>query len=69
MLFRSAPLITENGLGIAVDSLDQIHEAVSALTPEVYRQMAENVRAMGEKVRGGYFFRTAAERAISDLKR
>lgn len=64
-----APLITENGLGIAVDSLDQIDAAVRALTPDAYCQMAENVHAMGEKIRSGYFFRTAAERAISDLKR
>jgi glycosyltransferase involved in cell wall biosynthesis len=64
-----ATLITDKGLGIAVDSLDQIDEKVRGLTPEAYRQMAENVRAMGEKIRGGYFFRTAAERAISDLKR
>ena len=64
-----APLITENGLGIAVDSLDQIHEEVKKLTPEDYRQMADKVHAMGDKIRGGYFFRTAAERAISDLKR
>ncbi|MBQ7416128.1 MAG: hypothetical protein IJW14_03705 [Oscillospiraceae bacterium] len=64
-----APLITENGLGIAVDSLDQIADAVGKLSPEDYEKMAENVHAMGKKLRGGHFFRTAAQQAINDLKR
>ena len=64
-----APLITENGLGIAVESLDQIHAAVSSLSQKEYQTMAENVHAMGERIRCGYFFRTAAEQAIKELKR
>ena len=64
-----ASLITENGLGIAVDSLDQIADAVGKLSAEDYQKMAENVHAMGEKLRGGYFFRTAAQQSINDLKR
>lgn len=63
-----APFITENGLGIAVDSLNQIDEAVRQLSPEDYQQMAEKVHAMGGKIRGGQFFRAAAEQAINDLK-
>lgn len=64
-----AGFITENGLGIAVDSLDQIDEAVRGLSQADYQKMAENVHAMGEKVRGGHFFRTAAQQAINELKR
>ena len=64
-----APFITGGGLGIAVDSLDQIPQAVSRLSLADYEAMAANVRAMGEKVRGGGFFRSAAEQAINDLKR
>lgn len=64
-----AGFITENGLGIAVDSLDQIHDAVQQLSQTDYEKMAANVRVMGEKIRSGHFFRTAAEQAINDLKR
>lgn len=64
-----ADFVTENGLGLAVDSLDQIAEAVGNLTEADYAAMAANVRQMGEKIRGGGFFRTAAEHAINDLKR
>ena len=64
-----AGFITENGLGIAVDSLDQIHDAVQKLSRTEYEKMAANVRTMGEKIRCGAFFRTAAEQAIKELKR
>lgn len=64
-----AGFITENGLGIAVDALDQIHEAVSGISQADYEKMAANVRTVGEKIRGGHFFRTAAEQAIKELKR
>ena len=64
-----AGFITENGLGIAVDALDQIHEEVRGITQADYQKMTENVRTVGEKIRSGYFFRTAAEQAIKDLRR
>lgn len=63
-----AGFVTENGLGIAVDCLSQIEDAVGKLSEAEYRQMAANVHAMGEKIRGGCFFRTAAEEAIAALK-
>lgn len=59
-----AVFVKENGLGITVDRLDQIDSAVRDLTPEQYAQMSANVHAMGEKIRNGYFFRTAAETAL-----
>ena len=62
-----AGFITENGLGIAVDSLDQIHEKTQALTAQQYSEMAQNVRQMGEKIREGRFFQAAAEKAIESL--
>ena len=64
-----AGFITENGLGLVVDSLDQIQRAVSKLSPEDYDKMTANVRVVGQKIRSGHFFRTAAEQAINDLKR
>lgn len=59
-----APFVKDNGLGITVDRLDQIDAAVRALTAEQYAQMTANVHAMGEKIRTGYFFRTAALAAL-----
>jgi hypothetical protein len=59
--------ITENGLGIAVDSLSQIDAAVRNLSQSDYQRLAANVHAMGEKIREGVFFRTAAETALAGL--
>lgn len=63
-----AVLVKENNLGITVDSLDQIDAAVRSLTAEEYAAMAANARAMGEKIRTGHFFHTAAQTAIDALK-
>lgn len=62
-----AGFITEKGLGIAVDSLNQIDEAVQRISSSEYEKMAENARKMGEKIRNGHFFRTAAEEAVNGL--
>lgn len=62
-----AGFITENGLGIAVDSLSQIDAAVRGLSRTEYDRMAANAHVMGEKIRNGHFFRAAAQKAISDL--
>ena len=59
-----ASFVKENGLGITVDRLDRIDAAVRALSPQEYAQMTANARAMGEKIRNGYFFRTAAKAAL-----
>ena len=59
-----ASFVKDNGLGITVDRLDQIDSAVRSLSPREYEQMTANVHTMGEKIRNGYFFRTAAETAL-----
>lgn len=59
-----ASFVKDNGLGITVDRLDQIDAAVRSLSAREYEQMTANVRTMGEKIRNGYFFRTAAETAL-----
>ncbi len=64
-----AGVIQEQGLGIAVDSLDQIPQRIQSITPEQYRQMCENVRCVGQKLREGRFFQTAARKAMDALKK
>lgn len=63
-----APFIQQNHLGITVDSLSEIREKVANITPEDYAAMAQNARAMGERLRQGDSFRTAAQAAIDSLK-
>ncbi len=60
-----APFIEEHGIGICVDTLENLGEVLEKVTPEDYRRMRENVRAMSDKIASGYFFRTA----FTDLTR
>lgn len=59
-----ATFVKENGLGITVDRLDQIDAVVRGLSSEEYARMSANARSMGEKIRNGHFFRTAAQAAL-----
>jgi hypothetical protein len=63
-----AGFVLENNLGILVDSLAEIQEKAAQLTPAQYAAMAENARRMGEQLRQGHRFRTAAQIAIDGLK-
>lgn len=62
-----AELVQREKLGFVVDSLNQISGRIAGLTPADYAQMCQNARKMGEKIRGGGFFRAAAEQAIKEL--
>lgn len=62
-----AGFITANNLGIAVDSLNDIHAAVQTITAADYEKMAANARQMGEKIRSGQFFTAAAQKALGEI--
>ena len=62
-----APFVTGNKLGIAVDSLKDIDDVISGITPEQYQAMRGNVRAMQLKVSAGDFARNAITRALDLL--
>lgn len=62
-----APFITENGLGLAVDSLEELPALFDALTEEDYRRMVEQAAAYGEQLRDGGFMRRAAEAAVKKI--
>lgn len=57
-----APFITENGLGISVDSLEQLPQRLGQLSSEEYRCLADNAAQFGAKLREGMFIRRAVER-------
>ena len=54
-----APFIEENGIGICVDTLENLGEVLEKVTLEDYKRMQKNVKAMSDKISSGYFFRTA----------
>ena len=54
-----APFVEEHGIGICVDTLENLGDVLDKVTPEEYLRMQENAKAMSEKIASGYFFRTA----------
>jgi hypothetical protein len=54
-----ADFVEKNGVGITVDSLLDIGEAIDRLSDKEYAEMLERTRKMGEKLREGYFLKKA----------
>lgn len=62
-----APFITENGLGLAVDSLEELPALFDTLTAEDYHRMVAQATEYGARLRGGDFMRCAAETAAKQI--
>lgn len=62
-----APFITQNGLGIAVDSLEQLNSVLPSISEEQYKQMRQNVLAMAERLAAGKFAEAAIGNAATIL--
>jgi hypothetical protein len=54
-----APFITENGVGLAVDSLAQLPALLAALTDEEYAAMRQKAAEFGARLRQGDYIRRA----------
>lgn len=54
-----APFIEKNHVGLLVESLLDIGEAIDNISDEEYMVMVENTKMIGEKLRSGYFFKEA----------
>jgi glycosyltransferase involved in cell wall biosynthesis len=57
-----ADFVRKNDVGIIVDGLEKIDEALAKVTPERYAEMRRNALSMSEKLREGYYI----EKSISD---
>ena len=59
-----APFIIENGLGLAVESLEELPALFDTLAQEDYRRMAAQAAAYGARLRNGDFMRRAVEKTL-----
>ena len=60
--------VEENGLGIVVDSIENLQETLKGITDEQYRDMKKNVLAMAVKLNSGYFLKRAIARCEAILE-
>ncbi len=51
--------IVNNGLGIAIDSLEELNEENSNISEYEYKVMCENTQKIGELIRSGHYLKTA----------
>ena len=64
-----APFVVQNGLGIAVSSLNELPEALAQIDESQYEEMTKNAARWGERIRKGYFFRNAYAQALELLSK
>ena len=59
-----AEFVTKNGIGLTVKSLSEISEAIGKLSEDTYAMMVENVRAVGKRLRDGYYTKKTVQEVI-----
>lgn len=65
----SEKIITENGLGIIVDSIDEAMERVEKMSDEEYHEMALRVKKFSQLLRNGYFAKRLLINAVHEVLR
>lgn len=59
-----AEFVEKNKVGITVNSLRDISSALKSVSDEEYQEMVKNASYIGEKMRQGYYFKTAMDKAL-----
>ena len=62
-----APIIEKEGVGITINSLEELDSILSHLSQEDLAKMKENAFKMAEKLNQGYFLRKAIQTALEAL--
>lgn len=63
-----ADFVTRHGIGLTVDTLDEINSRIKGVTPEQYAEMRKNVDILAGDIASGKFFRRAAAEAIRNIE-
>ena len=62
-----ADFVRQNQCGIIVDSLFEIAKSLESLSENDYQELIKNSKKIGEKIRNGYFLKTALEKCERNL--
>ena len=62
-----AEFVTENKIGLCINSLEELNTALASVTPESYREMKENIKMIDEKISSGYYITEAINNAETVL--
>ena len=59
-----AGFVEEHGLGLTLDSLEELDDRLARLSQADYDQMKTNCQAMGQRLRNGYYTIKATQEAV-----
>lgn len=59
-----ASFVTENKIGICINSLEELDSVLPSISTESYNEMVRNVRSINEKISSGYYCSKAVENAL-----
>ena len=62
-----AEFVRKNHCGILVDSLFEIADCLNSIDEEDFQELIKNSKIVGEKLRNGYFLKTALEKCERNL--
>ena len=62
-----AQFVLEHGIGICIDSLENIENAIAAVSEVEYKAMRERVNILNNRIKHGYYFRNALQHAMEHL--
>lgn len=63
----AAPFVEREGIGITVDSLEDLDQRLKSITDEEYARMQRNIARVGARMAMGHYFRTAMDHALKML--
>lgn len=62
-----ASFVEENGVGICVESLEEVGDIIDSLTNKEWAEVLDNVKKVGEKIRGGHYLKKSLKDIYSDF--
>jgi glycosyltransferase involved in cell wall biosynthesis len=62
-----ADIIEDEGIGIRIHSIGELNALLPSITDEQMSEMRRRVKAVGDKLKNGYFFRTAVSKALEEI--
>ena len=62
-----ADFVSNNNCGILVNSLLEIAETLKSISEDDYQELVKNSKRIGEKIRQGYYLKTALEKCEREL--
>ncbi|MDE6452062.1 MAG: galactofuranosyltransferase, partial [Odoribacter sp.] len=62
-----ASFVKDNGIGICVDSLEELNDILNHLSPEDIINMKQNIKSVSQRLSVGYYTQSATRTAIEKL--